>query len=372
VTLALIALAGVYPVAALVIVAGIRRLARSVPRPDATCQTVTVVVSARNEMDSLPRCVEALLALDYPADKLSFVLVNDRSTDATGAWLDALVRREARVTVLHTEALPDNRLEAKARGIAHGIARATGEWVLITDADARVPRTWVRHMMGRVEPGVVLVGGAATVEARSWWGAVERATWAFLQTINVGAAGWGRPIVCVGPNIGIRRATYEAAGGLERAPFRIAEDLALFRMGRNAGGVVALYADVETTVTMDEVPTATHVVSQLRRWLGGALEGGPAYYMGVPLALVWGATLAVFLVAGWTRWPAIWAAFVASKLALDILLMSRLGSRLGVGLVRDVPRVWAIQLFAMFWLPLSFVFSRRFEWRGSGYAVKYP
>jgi 1,2-diacylglycerol 3-beta-glucosyltransferase len=361
-----------YPAGILLVVIGLRRLQRSVPRPDATCPTVSIVVSARNEIESLPRCVDALMALDYPRDRVDYVFVNDRSTDGTGDWLDAFGARTKGVTVLHTERLPANGLEAKARGIAHGMARATGEWILITDADAQVPRTWARHLMGRVDATTALVGGAGVVVPKHWWGRQERVTWAFLQSINFGAAGWGLPVVTIGPNMGIRRSVYEAAGGLERARFRIAEDLALFLMGRNAGGTVAAFADPETTVTLDEVPSPSHLVSQARRWVGGALEQGPAYSVGVPLALVWGVAVAVFFVIGWMRWPLVWAAFVVAKLAADTMLLSQLAGRMASPSLRaDVLRVSVMQLWTMAWVPLSLVVTRRMQWRGANYAVKY-
>ncbi|MEK7401490.1 MAG: glycosyltransferase [Gemmatimonadota bacterium] len=367
-----IAAAGLYPLVAALLVLGMRRLRRSAARADADCPTVTVVVTARNEAGTLPVCVESLLALDYPADRLDFVLVDDRSTDGTGALLDDVARRTSRVRVLHTELLPDNGLDAKARGLAHGMANATGEWILITDADARVPRSWARHLVGRVDASTALVGGTAIVEPRQWWGRAERTTWAFLQTINLGFAGWGRAVVCVGPNMGIRRSVYVAAGGLERARFRIAEDLALFRMGRDAGGGAQVYADAETAVLMQQVPSPTHLTSQLRRWVGGALEQGPAYRLGVPFALAWGVGVAAFWLAGWAVAPTAWVAFVVAKIVVDALLLSTIGSRVSVrALSRDVLRLWAVQLVAMAWLPASMVVARRIQWRGDGYAVKY-
>ena len=61
---------GVYPMAALALVLGIRRLRRSRRVEDAVAPTVSVVVSARNEERDLPRCIASLLALDYPAGRL--------------------------------------------------------------------------------------------------------------------------------------------------------------------------------------------------------------------------------------------------------------------------------------------------------------
>ncbi|MFM8177591.1 MAG: glycosyltransferase, partial [Candidatus Kapaibacterium sp.] len=42
---------------------------------------VSVVVPARNEEGNIEACVMSLLDIDYPADKLQIIIVDDRSTD---------------------------------------------------------------------------------------------------------------------------------------------------------------------------------------------------------------------------------------------------------------------------------------------------
>src|SRR5258706_14073318 len=44
---------------------------------------VSVIIAARNEENNIAACIESLLRVDYPADKLEVLLVNDRSTDKT-------------------------------------------------------------------------------------------------------------------------------------------------------------------------------------------------------------------------------------------------------------------------------------------------
>src|SRR5689334_22029265 len=47
--------------------------------------SVAVLVPARNEATVAPRILEALSGLDYPAERLSFVLIADGCTDNTAA-----------------------------------------------------------------------------------------------------------------------------------------------------------------------------------------------------------------------------------------------------------------------------------------------
>ena len=75
---------------------GVRRIPKSVRRPDEQCMPISVIVSARNEERDLPKCIASLLSLDYPRGFLQIILVNDLSTDATGAIIDAAAAANAR------------------------------------------------------------------------------------------------------------------------------------------------------------------------------------------------------------------------------------------------------------------------------------
>jgi cellulose synthase/poly-beta-1,6-N-acetylglucosamine synthase-like glycosyltransferase len=63
---------------------------------------VAIIVSCWNEETTIAGTVESLLALDYPTEKLSLILVNDGSTDNTPHVLDRYARHP-QITVLHKE-----------------------------------------------------------------------------------------------------------------------------------------------------------------------------------------------------------------------------------------------------------------------------
>lgn len=361
-----------YLVVVAILLVGVMRLPRSRRLDDAQCPSVSVVVSARNEAAELPACIDSLLALDYPGDRLQLVLVDDRSTDATGALVDAAAAQHAHVVALHTERLPSNGLEAKARGLAHGIAHATGDWVLITDADARVPREWARHLLGRLTPATTMVGGTIVVRPGPWWGYIEGALQGFLQCFSLAAAGLGAPFACIGPNMGIRRDVYLRHGGLERARFAVAEDLALFAMARADGGEVQLYGDRPTLVGVHPVGRPLLIFSQLRRWLGGGVEPHPAYAVGLALILIWGLAVVVWTATGWLWGVDRWLPGFVGKLVGDALLFTVLTQRAAlVAPLRQLIILQFAQLTALCFLPVSFAITRRIRWVGDGYAVHY-
>lgn len=93
---------------------------------------LTAVIPACNEEATLEPAVRSLLAQDYP--NLEIVLINDRSTDGTGAIIDRLADSDARVVPLHIDELPVDWL-GKVHAMHRGTTVATGEWILFADAD---------------------------------------------------------------------------------------------------------------------------------------------------------------------------------------------------------------------------------------------
>ncbi|MBP7741066.1 MAG: glycosyltransferase family 2 protein [Candidatus Pacebacteria bacterium] len=72
-------------------------------RPTAThTPRVAIIVPCWNEETTIAGTVHSLLALDYPADRLQIILVNDGSTDGTQAAMDVF-QTEPRVAILHKE-----------------------------------------------------------------------------------------------------------------------------------------------------------------------------------------------------------------------------------------------------------------------------
>lgn len=356
-----------------VLLLGFRRLPRSKRLPDADCGDVTVVVSARNEEKDLPACIASLVTLDYPTAKLQIVLVDDHSTDSTGEIIDAAAKVHTNIIALHSATLPPNGLEAKGRGIAHGFTRATGDWVFVTDADARVHPQWIRHMLGRATARTGMVGGTVVVDATGVVGTVERVSWGYTQLFSLGAAGWKVPFVCVGPNMAIRRSVYDEAGGLERAEFRVAEDVALFTMVARRGMEVQSYADAETAAAIRPVPSALHLLSQQRRWLGGGMSQGPAYSLPLLASFWWGFVVVIYLFLGWLLDWRLWLAFVVAKAAVDVVAFAMEQRRMKLS--RHVRYVWVLELYHPFIflvLAPSFLFSRKIRWMGDGYTVTYP
>ena len=111
-----------------------RRHPLPVPPPPADWPRVTVQLPVYNERYVVERLIDAVCATEYPRDRLQ-VQVLDDSTDDTATIAAAAVgrHRAAGVDIVHV------RREAptgfKAGALAHGLRTATGEFIVVFDAD---------------------------------------------------------------------------------------------------------------------------------------------------------------------------------------------------------------------------------------------
>ncbi|MGH7622487.1 MAG: glycosyltransferase family 2 protein, partial [Gemmatimonadaceae bacterium] len=84
---------------------------------------LSVIVPARNEAHNIERCVRSILGTQWPA--LEVIVIDDRSEDGTGAIVQSIAARDARVRVVHGVPVPDGWF-GKQWACAQGAREAKG------------------------------------------------------------------------------------------------------------------------------------------------------------------------------------------------------------------------------------------------------
>jgi glycosyltransferase involved in cell wall biosynthesis len=91
---------------------------------------VSVIVPVYNPGTYIEDCITSLQRQSLPPDEYEVIFVDDGSTDATPARLDALAAEDSRMRVIHQE---NSGWSGKPRNV--GIAAARGEFVMFVDND---------------------------------------------------------------------------------------------------------------------------------------------------------------------------------------------------------------------------------------------
>lgn len=118
--------------------------------------TVTIVIAAYNEHRHIAATIENKLALDYPPDKLSIIVVSDESTDGT----DDIVARYAREYPERVRLLRQTPRNGKTSALNLAMPLATGEIVVFSDANSLYDRGALRALVANfADPSVGYVTG---------------------------------------------------------------------------------------------------------------------------------------------------------------------------------------------------------------------
>ncbi len=333
--------------------------------------TVSILVSGKNEEAAFATCIQSLINLDYPKEKLEIWLVDDQSTDSTAEVIAREIEGHDHVHMLSTEGY-ETHLKAKARGISLAAKHATGEWLFITDADAEVHPQWLKKMLTGVHEKTGTIAGMMTVKEHDLVSILEKMGWGYTTPFAFGAAGYGAGFICVGPNMAVRRSIYEGAGGLEKAEFHVAEDLAIFMMSVNAGYKALAHNNLETTVRMYPLETFKKLLSQQRRWIRGGYEQGWTYALGLSIVFGFSFLFMIAIILGLFISPtaaliALVSKFVAEASIIVIEKMIIKEKRL----LRYIPIIYLYTFFIFLFLPISFVINRSVSWQGDGYKIDY-
>lgn len=107
-------------------VAVAKRLALPLPLP-----RYSILVPLHDEAAILPDLVSALLALDYPTDRLEIFLALEESDRATRQALDALSLPHHMSAVV----VPDGQPRTKPRALNYALKRTSGDIIVIYDAE---------------------------------------------------------------------------------------------------------------------------------------------------------------------------------------------------------------------------------------------
>jgi poly-beta-1,6-N-acetyl-D-glucosamine synthase len=264
-----------------------------------------VIVPAHDEADALPGTLASLRAMTYPG-RLRLLIVDDRSTDATADVVRAAAAVDDRVRLVQVRT-PSRRWSPKVHAVARGLAAGSGEIVLTTDADCRVPTGWARAMAAPfADPDVVLVLGVVTTrgfgEARSFRERFEAIDWLSLMLTSRSMVRVGRAFASSANDQAYRRAAFDRAGGFGfagRAPSGD-EDLLAQRLCRLPGARAVFLEGPDARVLTRPMPSWRALLRQRRRWVSRyhhVDQYHPAFWIAIALLGAQSVVLATALLA---------------------------------------------------------------------------
>ena len=199
--------------------------------------TLSVIVPARNEAQSLPRSIPTLVGQSYP--DLEVILLDDRSTDGTGRVVESLTRTYPGLKAIRISILPEGWV-GKTHALWVGSERARGDWLLFTDADVIFHPRCLEAAIAYAEiqrlDHLVVIPRVQTV---GFWETILVSCFGLLFGLAQRPWQVGDPRSSASIGIGafnmIRRSAYRTIGTHRALANAVVDDLALGKRVKQAG-----------------------------------------------------------------------------------------------------------------------------------------
>lgn len=242
---------------------------------------VSIVVASHDDGAGLALLLDDLELQDY--DDYEIVVVDDRSTDGTAELLAERKQHNARLRSLRVGPVAAHN-GPKINALVVGTQAARGELVLLTDADCRVPSTWVSTMVACFDPDVGVVIGLTELLAPNdtLFEHLQGFDYFAMMALAAGATSLGRPIGAGGANLAYRRTALDQAGGFQSLPAGVtADDMPMIEQVRALKRWrVAFCTSPAGHASSNAEPTVRRLLRQRIRWMGG---GGEVLHRNVAL-----------------------------------------------------------------------------------------
>jgi len=149
-----------------VVASGIDVIARrtSEPPPVSRRQRLSVVMPVYNERSTFPEVIQLLLGKDIPGLDIEVIVVESNSTDGTRDEVRK-VESHPRVKVIYEE-----RPLGKGHGVRTGLAHATGDFILIQDADLEYDLNDYEALLKPLREGraAFVLGARHGLDGKTW------------------------------------------------------------------------------------------------------------------------------------------------------------------------------------------------------------
>ena len=229
---------------------------------------ISVVIAARNEEENIGQLLSSIESQTYPKEFFEVIVVDDHSTDNTAS----IVKNFEFVKLIRLQ--PDNINSYKKRAIETGIAGASGDLIVTTDADCIVPQNWLKTIVAsKQQTNAVFI--AAPVSIDNKWTLLQTfQTLDFLVLQGITAASVKKRMhnMCNGANLAYeRKIFYEVNGFTGIDHIASGDDMLLMqKVARHFPGRIFYLLSKDAIVTTQAAKTWKEFFNQRIRWASKA------------------------------------------------------------------------------------------------------
>lgn len=227
---------------------------------DSELPSVSILIPAYNEQETIKRTINSALNLIYPRNKLEVIVIDDGSTDNTYEFANEIKSSRLR---LYTK--PNG---GKAKALNFAIPKSNGKIVVTMDADSYAEPDSLRKMVNFfTEEKVMCVTPSMIVyNPKGFWQKIQQAEYLVGVFLRKAFSAMNAMHVTPGAFSSYRKIFFERYGGFDEGG-NITEDMEM-ALRIQANGYTLRCSD-ESVVYTNTPNTFKSVLLQRRRWYYG-------------------------------------------------------------------------------------------------------
>ncbi|MEG9327823.1 glycosyltransferase [Salinimicrobium catena] len=247
---------------------GLRKLPDFYGKNSAPKTAFSILIPFRNEAESLPKLLHSLKQLKYPTELFEVILINDASEDASEAICTSFISEnpQLNVSLLQNQR---NSGSPKKDALTTGIRAAKNAIIATTDADCRLPETWLQNIDAIIETekAEFVAGPVTVIPKKGFWNGFQELDIFSLQAATMGSFGVDLPIMCNGANLCYSKEAFLNVNGYSgNEGIASGDDIFLLEKFQKAGLKTKFLRSRAAIVQTTLQPDLKNLISQRVRW----------------------------------------------------------------------------------------------------------
>ncbi len=237
----------------------------------------SIVIPARDEAGNIGACLQSILANEYPLTQYEIIVIDDFSMDETSNIVKDFGKKYLNVRLLHMSELIPNAAQLnsyKKKAIELAIGKASGDWIVTTDADCTVGKKWLASFaeyIGQTE-NVFVAAPVMFSNNGSFISIFQSLDFLSLQGITAASVSAGFHSMCNGANLCYKKsAFYEVEGFKGVDQLASGDDMFLMhKIQKRFPGKIGYLFSRNAIVSTLPMPDVKSFLNQRIRWASKA------------------------------------------------------------------------------------------------------
>lgn len=326
---------------------------------------ISVIIPARNEEKNIGALLEALQKQSYPKEFFEVIVIDDHSADQTAN----IVSQYHSIKLI---SLKDEGINSyKKKAIETGIATATGDLIVTTDADCIPGENWLSTIATfKKEKGSVFITAPVVIDCSSSFVQVFQAMdFMVLQGITAAVVHKNKMSMCNGANLAYERNAFKEVNGFAGIDHIASGDdmLLMYKIWKKYPANVHYLKSKDAIVSTAPMRTWKEFFNQRIRWASKAKNYDDKRILPVLLLVyLFNLSFVALAIAGFFH-PCYWIVLGSLWIAKTIIEFPFF-----ISLAKFFHKQWVIKFFFFFqpvhilYTIISGLFGQfgKYEWKG--------